>query len=214
MWKTAKSWGYVTHDPFDGLVLPRLNTKPQVFYTIEQSRDIIAKAEEPFKTMFWIVAETGIRGGELCGLGVDDIDLDVLTITVQRSAWRGRLQTPKTENAVRCFSISPELAAHVKTYLATEWHDNPDRLLFCTSTGRAYDNQNVVQWVLQPIAAELGLSKAGLHALRHGNATMLDRMGVPLRVRQAQLARFIHEGGFGRDSCAVVGCEKGLPRRV
>jgi integrase len=187
MWKTAKAWGYVHHDPFTDLSFPRMNTKPQVFYTIEQAREIIARADEPFKTMFWIVAETGIRGGELCGLGVDDIDLEHLTITVWRSAWRGTLQTPKTDNAIRCFSISPELAAHVKNYLDSTWRDNPDRLLFSTKTRRPYNNADVVELALQPIAAELGLPKAGLHALRHGNATVLDRMGVPLRVRQARL---------------------------
>lgn len=55
--------------------------------------------------MFWVVAEAGIRGGELCGLGVEDVNFQRRTIIVQRSAWSGRLQTLKTRNAIRSFQI-------------------------------------------------------------------------------------------------------------
>jgi len=61
-------------------------------------------ADEPYKTLFWIVAETGIRGAEVCGLTVDCLNLVDRTMEVRRSAWRGKLQTPKTQNLLfGCF---------------------------------------------------------------------------------------------------------------
>lgn len=193
IWKTAKAWKYVEGNPFDGLRLPELPPARQPFLTVEQARDVIANANEPFRTMFWIVAETGMRGGEVCGLSVDDIDLEQGVVTVWRSAWHGKLQSPKTENAVRCFSISPELIEHLRSYLNEHWRDesNPDRLLFPTKSGRPLDNGDVVTRYFHPILDKLGLRregmKIGLHALRHGNATVMDRLNVPTRVRQARL---------------------------
>ncbi len=35
MWSTAKAWGYVTHDPFDGLRLPLLEKQEQPFFNRE-----------------------------------------------------------------------------------------------------------------------------------------------------------------------------------
>ena len=200
LWTTAKAWGYVSHDPFDGVRLPKrgLVTKPRV--TAHQGRDIIRMASEPYKTMFWIVAETGIRGGELCGLGVSDVDLTNRVIKIWRSAWRGTLQTPKTNNAVRHFPISANLADHIRQYLGTDWKENADGLLFCTRTGKPLDNYNIVTWQLKPLLERIGVTenrRMGLHAFRHCNATELDRMGAPIKVRQDRLGHADSETTFG-----------------
>jgi integrase len=197
---TAKSWGYVTHNPFDGLRLPKRGLVSKPRFTTQQGRDIISMAAEPYKTMFWIVAETGMRGGEVCGLGVSDVDLEKFIVKVWRSAWRGKLQTPKTNNAVRHFPISPNLAAHIRQYLGSEWNSNPDNLLFCTRSGRPLDNYNVVTWQLKPLLERVGVTdtrRMGLHAFRHCNATELDRMGAPIKVRQDRLGHADAETTFG-----------------
>lgn len=69
-------------------------------------------ADEPYKTLFWIVAETGIRGAEVCGLTVDCLNLVDRTMEVRRSAWRGKLQTPKTKT---CYSAVSDLGAMGRT---------------------------------------------------------------------------------------------------
>jgi integrase len=186
VWDSAKSWGYVSHDPFDGLRLPKrgLISKPR--FTAQQGRAIIRMASEPYKTMFWIVAETGMRGGEICGLGVSDADLDRCIIKVWRSAWGGSLQTPKTSTAIRHFPISPNLAEHIRQYLGTEWRANPDNLLFCTRTGKPLDNYNVVTWQLKPLLERLGITdtrRMGLHAFR---PLQRDRAGPNGRSNQSQ----------------------------
>jgi integrase len=58
-----------------------------------------------------------MRAGELCGLRVDDLDLESRVLHIRQSAWRGKLQEPKTENAVRAFALSPQLIAHLKAHL-------------------------------------------------------------------------------------------------
>lgn len=53
-----------------------------------QVKQIIDAANEPYKTVSWLVAETCIRRGEICGLNVGDVDLNEQAITVQRSRWK------------------------------------------------------------------------------------------------------------------------------
>jgi integrase len=57
-------------------------------------KQIIDAANEPYKTVFWLVAETGIRRGEICGLNVGDVNLNEQAITVQRSRWKSKLKRP------------------------------------------------------------------------------------------------------------------------
>lgn len=200
LWQTAKAWGYVSHNPFEGLRLPKRGLVIRPRFTAHQGREIIRMAPEPYRTMFWIVAETGMRGGELCGLGVSDVDLEKRIIKVWRSAWRGSLQTPKTSTAVRHFPISANLADHIRQYLETERKTNPDGLLFSTRTGKPLDNYNIVTWQLKPLLERLGITdtrRMGLHAFRHCNATELDRMGAPIKVRQDRLGHADSETTFG-----------------
>jgi integrase len=195
IWKTARAWGYVEHDPFAALMLPRRGLVRKPTLTPEQTREIIQLADEPYKTLFWIVAETGMRGGEVCGLFVEDVDLAGEFIHVRRSAWRAQLQTPKTENAVRSFPISPVLALHLKTFIG-------DRtgLLFATRTGKPLDNYNIVAWALKPLLTEIGIENTkqmGLHAFRHCNASALDSLGAPMRIRMDRLGHAQQETTMG-----------------
>jgi integrase len=185
--KTARSWGYLTHDPLAGIVFPKMTKPHRPFFKTDEVQAILAKAEEPFKTLFWVLAETGMRGGEICGLRVSDLDLEQGIISVQQSSWRGRIQTPKTENAIRRFALSDALCEQLRRYLATIWKKNDLDLLFTTKFGHAFDGRNIVKWKLQPILKVLNIPRCGLHAFRHTSATLMDSMQVPLRVRTDRL---------------------------
>jgi integrase len=107
-WTKARAWGYVKTNPFEFLSMPRAPLTEARTLSVDEVRAIIRATPEPFKTMLWILAETGIRGGELCGLYRSDITNGV--IKVARSAFRKTIQTPKTVNACREIAISGRLA--------------------------------------------------------------------------------------------------------
>jgi hypothetical protein len=67
--------------------------------------------------MFWVLAEIGMRGGEVCAFSVDDVSFEDQMIVVRRSTLRGRLQTPNTTKAVKAMSIPESLMAHLRCYL-------------------------------------------------------------------------------------------------
>ena len=99
MWSTAQAWGYVQHNPFPRgasgrllLKLPAAAPGETYHFTVEEALAIIDKAQGPWKTFFRILAETGMRPGELAGLRRDAIVDNTLTIkqSVGASGYRRR----------------------------------------------------------------------------------------------------------------------------
>ena len=186
IWRSARAWRYVAHDALEGIVLPKQRKARRFFFTIEETQSILTTASEPHKTFYWLAAETGMRAGELCGLRVDDLDLEIGVVHVCQSAWHGKLQGPKTENAVRAFALSPQLVARLK-HCVMEWRPNEKRLLFATRNGTPWDANLLVKRKLRPLLRSLGIGGGGLHAFRHANSSFMDRLCVPLKVRQQRL---------------------------
>jgi integrase len=186
LWKSARAWGYVAHDAVSGMVLPKRSRVARRFFSLEEVRSILEGASEPLHTFYWLAVETGMRAGELCGLRVRDFDLEGGLVSVRQSVWRGKFQSPKSENAVRSFALSPRLLAHVADFLK-RWKPNERGLLFATRTGTPWDANLLVKRKLYPLLDAIGIKRGGLHAFRHANSTLMDRLGVPLKVRQERL---------------------------
>jgi integrase len=218
MWTTAQAWGYVQHNPFLRSATGRLLLKfpptqaPRTYhFSLEECVDIINKAEGKWKTFFLIMAETGMRPGEVAGLKRDAIT--DCTLTVSQSVWGQRVQTPKTRTAVRTIAISPELSESIQKLIA-ESESNECGLLFSTERWRIRANQhdrkrvnqhaggkplsmdNFRNRVLEPILVELGIreklnklgiKRCGNYAFRHMNATLMDRINTPMKTRQLRL---------------------------
>jgi integrase len=186
MWRNARAWAYVAHDPFDGLVLPKRGLVHTFTFSLEEIKRIICSASEPYRTFYCILAETGIRGGEICALRVADLDLEDAVIHVRQSVWRGKIQTVKSRKGNRRFPISTELVDHLRVHLRA-WRPNVLGLLFATGKGTPWDHSLVRKRKFHPLLKKLGIPQCGFHAFRHGNATLLDHIGAPMAVRQDRL---------------------------
>ena len=186
MWNSARAWGYVAHDPFDGLVLPKRGLVQTFTFSLEETKRIIGSACEPYGTFYSILAETGIRGGEICALRVADLDLENAVIHVRQSVWRGQVQTVKSRKGNRRFPISPELVERLRSYLLG-WRPDSLGLLFATENGTPWDHSLVRKRKFHPLLKSLGIPQCGFHAFRHGNATLLDQIGAPMAVRLNRL---------------------------
>jgi integrase len=69
-------------------------------------------------------------------------------------------------------------------------HPRKTGQLFQTRTGRPLDNYNIVTWNLKPLLERAGVTdtkRMGLHAFRHCNASALDSIGAPMRIRMDRL---------------------------
>jgi integrase len=186
MWGAARADGYSQLDPFFGLRLPEIGLTNEPSFTLDEMKQIIETAEEPYKTFFWILAETGARCGEACGLPIKNIMLDALAICITQKVWHGKIETVKSKRGNRICEISPQLAEHLRGFLRT-WRPNKLGLLFATKNGTPWDADVVRKRKLYPLLKTLGFERCGFHSFRHGNASAMDGENVPMATRLARL---------------------------
>jgi integrase len=79
-----------------------------------------------------------------------------------------------------------KLVEHLRAFLIG-WRPNERRLLFATRNGTPWDANLLVKRKLRPVLERLGIPGCGLHAFRHTNSSLMDRLGTPLKVRQQRL---------------------------
>ena len=128
--RKAKRWGYVCEGvDFRALefAADAVRRVPR-FFTAEQVQQIIEAAPEPYKTMFTILAMTGMRAGEMLGLQWEDIDFAAGCIHIRRSAWYGNIQTTKSKSNSAPVHLPESLAEILRAY-RERWRANPQGFL-------------------------------------------------------------------------------------
>lgn len=199
MWDTAKAWEYVRHNPFPRgnngkllLKMPQVVKGTSYHFTVEECLQIIDKAQGRWKLFFRILAETGMRPGELAGLLSENCLPN--SVRISQSVWQQGVQTVKSNAGNRTFAISERLGADIQQHIA-ELEHNRYGLLFVSTSGRPLSMDNFRNRILNPILAELGILakirargiRGGNYAFRHMNATLMDRLNAPMKIRIKRL---------------------------
>jgi integrase len=179
MWRTAHEWNFVSTS-FPNLKMPEVVSRKVRVFTEAEIRSILNAAEEPYKTLYMLAAETGLRAGELCGLTWENIDIEKGIVFVRQSVWRRRVQSPKSKTALRAVTISDHLAEHLRQQRRTGF-------LFASKDGRPTSQFFVVQRKLRPLLERLGIEAGGLHAFRHAHGSMMGNIGIPVKVIQERM---------------------------
>ena len=162
------------------------------FFTRAQATRIVVAAKEPYKTIFDVAWNTGMRAGEILALNRDDLNFEKKTIRVNKSSddRTREIRQPKTRNSVATLPMPSALEVTLRNYIEHHWQKNLLGLLFPNREGtRRRKRESVVLYGLKPLLRKLGIpdKDAGLHAFRHGLATELAEASVPLTVLQQQL---------------------------
>jgi integrase len=214
MLSKAKDWGYScsTLEPRRKLELPDTCKHVPAHFAKAQVESIFALAIEPWRTLFILLAMTGLRAGEALGLQWDDVDFAHKAIHVRRSAWRGRPQSTKSKASAAPVTLPEPLAAVLLDY-RKRWKPNPDGYLFTTKNGRPPSSNKVVEYQLWPLLDALQIERCGLHAFRHSVASFIAEAGYPVEVTRQQLRHsdtrttlgYIHfRGGATEEAMAKV----------
>jgi integrase len=172
----------------------------QPCFSVEQIAQIIRMSNEPYRTIWRLVAETGIRRGEICGLNVGALDVVNRILLVQRSVTKLRKRkSPKAgakrngEVKKRPIKLSPSMFEQLRPFVDGRQGTEP---LFLTPVrmtkkgkrigGTRLEPDNFVKRHLKPIVKKLELEGAA-HAFRHGNATLLDSLRAPWALKSTRL---------------------------
>ncbi len=168
-------------------------------YTPEQARQLLAAAHgDRLEAMYTLMLTTGCRLGELLGLRWDALDLERgelhVNVVLKESKSGRSLGRPKTPHSRRTIPLT-KLAVgllrehHVAQTVERLKHGgqhggdwNPEKLVFCTTTGTAYSMTNWHKQQYQPMLQRAGLPYVRPHDLRHTAATLLLLDKVPALV--------------------------------
>jgi integrase len=196
LWQAAHAQAYV-----DAVLpkpkLPRNPKKKPRFFTLNDAAKIIAESKDEDRVLYWLIAETGIRAGELAGLRLSDIDGEKLN--VNQSVWHGKAQTPKTDNAVRSIGMSEQLVTLVWEQIARQRkRGDKHELLFTSENGTPLDMDVFRRRKLKTTLKRLKITQAGFHAFRHFNVSLLDALHTPLKTIQERIGHAL-TGSFTLD---------------
>jgi integrase len=147
----------------------------------EQMQMIVDAVREPYKTLFAVFTETGLRSGEAYGLRVEDVDLQRLLIHVRRSVRRGKVQSPKSLKAYRTIDIQIGLGEMIKKHL----NGRTLGFVFQTKHGTTFKHPRILNRVLYPLLRKLGIPQSGTHAFRHGRVSYLVECNTPIETIRA-----------------------------
>jgi integrase len=152
---------------------------------------ILEVSQEPYRTILALAWACGLRAGELLGLRVQDLDLELGFVNprFQADDQTRVLQELKTRQSGNPVPMTPETVAMLKAYLQNHWTPNRLNLLFPSRTGRPMKRQYVVKFGLRPALVRLGLPTqgVGLHSFRRGLGTALANNRVSPRIVQTIL---------------------------
>jgi integrase len=172
-----------------GLSLPRAAEKTEErFFTAEQVKRIIAASEEPYSTLWAVLALTGCRAGEILALRRGDLDFDKRIIRIRRTLDGATRLThaPKSKSSSADLPMPTALETRLRNFLAEHWRANESDLLFCNRKGKPMQRDKAA-FILQETLTELGIEKAAFHAFRHMAASELLESGAAPSVVQRQM---------------------------
>jgi integrase len=179
---------------------PRAPHLEMTAYTPEQANALMAAAQgDRLEALYVLMLTTACRLGELLGLRWAALDLErgemqIATALKEVSAHRSIGKTARSRRSIPLTPLAMDsLVRHREAQDAErrqrarmgveDW--NPQRLVFCTTTGNSYARSN---WRLQqykPMIDRAGLPYVRPHDLRHTAATLLLLEGVqPLVVSE------------------------------
>ena len=186
----AAAVGLAAGDAGAAIVLPRRRRgrayefDERRFLSRQQLARLLAEIPPRWRTLFELLASTGLRISEAIGLRVmgAGLDGDAPCVHVRRAIVNGQLTAPKSRHGRRTIPISLELAERLRELAAGR---GETELLFRGAHGAALRAGNLRYRVLIPAAQRADVPWARFHTLRHTCAAMLIDAGAsPLRLQR------------------------------
>jgi integrase len=197
--RTAVDYGRLTTNPVEKIRLKKRKlSKPKPFIRVDQFYALLERIGEPYATMIYVAAFTGLRVSELAGLLWRSVHAD--SITIEQRYSRGDWDEPKSESSRATIAVDDhviERIRHLKSievvvragkafrrYKAVK-SDGPDDLVFQSVRSGAPMRDNIVlSRHIKPAARKLGIGWMNWQVLRRSCATWMDQAQV--NVKDAQ----------------------------
>lgn len=186
----------IPYNPASKVRPPRVEKKEATCYQPEDMDDIISALDEfaplKWRTLVYLLIDTGCRRGEGCGLKWEDVDLETGVITFRRSLnyggkARGIYEGSTKTGATRSLKLAPETLSLLKKHRAAQYElrlANGDRwqetgYVFTRDNGQPINPDSITGY-LNKFSKQHGLPPLHPHAFRHTAASSMIAEGVDI----------------------------------
>jgi integrase len=195
-------WGWIPTNAAASASPPKLRHREITPPAIADTRSLLLAADEhdpEFGALLRVIAATGARRGEACGLRWSGVDFDACSILIRRSIASvagGTVEKDTKTHAARRVAVDAEtLAVLARQRQRMEARSAACRLAFNTDgfvfTQTADGSQplhpDTITNGFRRLCVRLGIEGVRLHDLRHLHATQLLAAGVPVRTVSGRL---------------------------
>ena len=189
LWNHAMRYEWAGKNP---ITLVRQSAKrrrvPEVL-PVEELNALLSQLKEPFRTMVFVAAVTGLRVSELLALKWYDFNFDAGEITLRRCIVRQRVGEMKTEASRKPLPLDPALADVLMNWRARCAYNQPSDWVFASPDKRGqqpYWPTSAMAKHVRPAAKRAGIAKRiGWHTLRHTFGTLVKSQGADVATTQA-----------------------------
>ena len=199
--KQAVLIGYLRTNPTDACILPRIIRKEM--HPLEEDQVAVFLREvqgHPHEYLYKIALFTGLREGEVLGLGWEHIDFQAGTLTVKRQLRKeqkkggGYYFSPPKNNKSRCLTLAPSVIQlfrlqkleqnSMRMEAGDAWEEHG--LIFTNQTG-GYLSYRTVYDCFKRIVRNIGAPATRFHDLRHTFAVASIKSGDDIKTVQENL---------------------------
>jgi integrase len=184
--RQAVRWGLVPRNAAAEADPPRVSTPEMSPLSPIQARTLLQAAKgNRLETLYVLAVSTGMRQGELLGLGWEDVDLEAGVVRVRRTLTLAkggpRLTEPKTKGSRRSIRLTASAVEALERHRECQEAERAARgdgwnawgLVFCTRRGTPIRRDNLHDEHWKPLLRRAGLPDIRFHDLRHTCATLL-----------------------------------------
>jgi len=198
----AVRWGWIPTNPAAGASPPKIHRREITPPALDVTRQLLAAADDhtpEFGALLRVLAATGARRGEVCGLRWSDIDWHNNTLSINRSVASvagGTIIKDTKTHAARHIAIDTDTMHALARQLERAQQcavgcqfafDDNGFVFSSTPDGSEPLHPDSITGGFRRLCDKAGLKGVRLHDLRHLHATQLLAAGVPVRTVSGRL---------------------------
>lgn len=211
VFKYAVNIDLIKQNPIDKIIVPRPKEKIEIDDVLDNfyERDELIKFMNVAKSgknkkayvLFRVLAFTGIRKGEALALTWSDIDLNHMTMKINKAVTRNEdsnleIGLPKTKASIRSLDLDPITVNALKHWKIGQAEqllkqgikadEDGAQLVFNSEDNAILSPARPRKWIIE-IAKQAGLTPITVHGFRHTHASLLFEAGVSIKEAQSRL---------------------------